>query len=78
MKRKIFSIIILALHLLITYPSISQEVLIAVASNFKPAIEKLLEEFGDENITIVVDLVENFMLKLLMELLTIYLFQQIN
>ena len=53
MKRKIFSIIILALHLLIAYPSISQEVLIAVASNFKPAIEKLLEEFGDENITIV-------------------------
>ena len=43
----------MALHLLIAYPSISQEVLIAVASNFKPTIEKLLEEFGDENITIV-------------------------
>tara|TARA_B100001250_G_scaffold414571_1_gene454042 strand:- start:33014 stop:33754 length:741 start_codon:yes stop_codon:yes gene_type:complete len=53
MKRKIFSISILSLHLLISYPSISQEVIIAVASNFKPAIEKLLEDFGDENITIV-------------------------
>ena len=53
MKRKIFSISILCLHLLISYPSISQEVIIAVASNFKPAIEKLLEDFGDENITIV-------------------------